>query len=395
MKAKWRFRCYPTAEQVSLLARQFGCCRVVYNHFLQVRQDAYRDSGKSVSYAETDRRLTSLKKQAEYAWLNEVSSVPLQQSLRHLQSAFANFFEKRSGFPTFRKKSHHQSATYTRSGFQWDAVNKRLTVAKMGTLKVRWSRQFAADPSSVTITRTSSGRYFVTMTLELPDAVPLPPSDSVVGVDLGLSRLATLSTGERIPNPRHLGRRLKQLAKLQRTLARRKKGSGRYQRQRKKIARMHERIADARKDTLDKLTTRIVREHGTICVEDLNVRGMVKNHSLARSLSDASLGLFRRMLAYKSQRAGRKLVVADRFFPSSKLCHKCGYRLNTLPLSCRGWDCPSCKAHHDRDDNASQNLANLAGGQLVTARGGSVRPHGASASGGKTRRTVNHPKAKV
>jgi putative transposase len=392
MLTKWRFRCYPTPEQAKSLSRTFGCCRFVYNHFLRLRTNAYRHGEQTVRYAETDRLLTALKKTTECTWLNEVSSVPLQQSLRHLQAAFVNFFEKRSSYPSFKKKLGRQSATYTRSGFRWDGPNRRLLVAKIGRLKVRWSRKVSVEPSSVTITHTPSGRYFVAMTLDIPAPSPLSKSKSVIGVDLGLSRLATLSTGERVTNPQYLGKRLKRLARLQRVLSRRVKGSRRWHRQRKRLARLQEHIADARKDTLDKLTTRLVREHGTIVIEDLNVRGMVKNHSLARSLNDASLGTFRRMVTYKAAGAGRTLVVADRFFPSSKLCHACGHRLDSLPLSCREWNCPSCKAHHDRDDNAARNLQNLGAGHALSARGGVVSRPEAKVSERKPRRTVNQPK---
>lgn len=367
------------------MARQFGCCRFVYNHFLRLRSDAYRNGGKKIGYAETSRLLTILKKQPECLWLGDVSIAALQYSLMHLQSAFVNFFEKRAAYPSFKKKGHRQTVSYARNGFGWNATKKRLSIAKIGSLRVRWSREVSVKPSTVTITRTPAGRYFVTLTLDLPTPDPLPKSDKVVGVDLGLTTLATLSTGEKVANPRHLGRRLERLARLQRILARRKKGSKRWHRQRKLVARLHERIVDSRKDTLDKLTTRLVRENGVICIEDLNVRGMVKNHSLARSLNDASFGMLRRMTTYKAERAGRRLVVADRFFPSSKLCNECGFRLPKLDLGVRQWRCEDCFALHDRDVNAAKNLMKLAGGQPVTARGGVVRPGGVSALPGKPR----------
>lgn len=390
MKTKWRFRCYPTPEQEQHLARTFGCCRFVYNHFLALRTDAYRDGGKSVSYAETDRLLTVLKKQEDRLWLNEVSSVPLQQSLRHLQSAFVGFFEKRTAYPSFKRKGNRQSATYTRSAFRWDADNRRLLIAKIGRLKVRWSRDVMVEPSSVTITRSPSGRYYVTLTLDLPDPEPLPRTGAVVGIDLGINRLATFSTGERIANPRFLGKRLKQLARLQQKLSRRVKGSWRWHRQRRKVARFQERIADARKDAMDKLTTRLVREFDVICIEDLHVRGMIQS-TLGRSLSDAALGMFRRMLEYKAERAGKTVKVIDRFFPSSQLCSRCGHRHSQLKRGDTRWTCPHCGAEHDRDDNASVNLK--AAGHAVSARGGVVSRGEGSPSFRKPRRTVNRPKA--
>jgi putative transposase len=365
--------------------------RFVYNHFLRVRTDAYRNGGK-VNYAESSSRLTRLKGTAGADFLNEVSSVPLQQALRHLQTAYVNFFEKRSKYPAFKEKGHRQAAEYTRSAFRWDGKNRQLSLAKVGRLKVRWSRDIpeGVEPTTVTVTKSPSGRYFVTLTLDLPGPAPLPPNDLVVGVDLGVSRLATLSTGEHVANPRHLGRRLKRLARQQRKLARRKKGSGRWHRQRKRVARLHERIADGRKDTLDKLTASLVRRFGTIVIEDLNVRGMAKNHGLARSLSDASLGTFRRLLTYKAERAGRTLVVVDRFFPSSKLCSNCGHRNDSLKLSDRTWTCQPCGVTHDRDLNAAVNLQKMAGGRPVSARGGSSKTRRASARTGTAQRTVNH-----
>ena len=360
------------------MGRTFGCCRVVYNHFLRLRTDAYRQGGKSVSYAETSRLLTLLKQEETHRWLGEVSSIPLQQTLRHLQTAFVNFFEKRTGYPSFKKKIGRQAAEYTRSAFRWDSPNRRLLIAKIGRLKVRWSRDVTVEPSTVTITKAPSGRYYVTLTLDFPDPEPLPRTGEVVGIDLGINRLATLSTGERVANPRHLGSVLKKLARQQRILSRQIKGSKRYERQRRKVAKLQERIADSRKDALDKLTTRLVREFDVLCIEDLNIRGMLRS-TLGRSLSDAALGTFRRMLEYKAHRAGKAIRVVDRFFPSSQLCSRCGHRNSSLQRGETRWICPSCGAEHDRDDNASVNIK--AAGHAASARGGVVRRPGDSSSG--------------
>lgn len=389
MKTRYRFRLYPTAEQEQILARTFGCCRVVYNHFLRLRTDAYRE-GRKVGYHETSALLTELKQTEEYVWLNEVSCVPLQQSLRHLQTAFVNFFEKRTGYPSSKRKHGKQSAEYTRSAFKYDPDTKALEVAKLGKLKVRWSREFTSLPTTATITKRPSGRYFVTLCLDEP-VKELPKAGKSVGVDLGVNRLATLSNGEHVPNPRHLYCRAKKLARLQRHLSRRQKTSNRYASLKRKIARFHECIGDCRSDALHKLTTRLVKDFDLVCIEDLNMRGMVKNHCLARSLSDASLGMFRRLLEYKCLRYGKTCVAVDRFFPSSKTCSICGYLLAELPLSCREWDCPECKTRHDRDHNAAVNL--LAVGHTDSnGRGEAGRPVRASARKGKPRRSVNHRK---
>lgn len=390
MTTKWRFRCYPDDAQKVHLAQTFGCCRVVYNYFLRLRTDAYRAEGRSVGYAETDRLLTLLKKEPEFAWLNDVSSVPLQQALRHLQKAFAGFFEKRTGYPSFKQKSQRQSATYTKSAFRWDAENRRLLLAKFGRLRVRWSREVNVEPSSVTITKSPSNRYYVTLALDLPNPDPLPKTGMSVGVDLGINRLATFSSGERVPHPRSLGKRLKKLQRLQRVLSRRTKGSKRRERQRLRIARFQEKIADMRKDHMDKLTTRIIRDFDLICIEDLNVRGMIRG-GLGRSVSDAGLGMFRRMVEYKALRAGKEVVILDRFFPSSQLCSECGHRYRGLKRSEVQWTCPSCSVIHDRDENAAQNILAAGHAERQNGRGGKVRPVRSPDRKGTSRRNVNHP----
>ena len=367
-KVRFKYRFFPTPDQERELARVFGCVRFTYNWALQLRTDAYRD-GNSLNYNATSAALTQLKKQEETAWLNEVSSVPTQQSLRHLQIAFKNFFDKRTGYPTFKKRRGKQSAEYTRSAFKYDSESNALTVSGLGKLKVRWSRAFQSAPTTATITKSPDGRYFVTLCLE-ESFNELPKTGESIGVDLGINRLATLSNGERIANPKHSNRRRKELAHQQRHLARKTKGSNRWEKQRVKVARVHARIADTREDYLHKVTTDLVRRFDLICVEDLNVRGMVKNHKLARSLSDASFGMFRSILKYKCARYGKELVAIDRFFPSSKMCNACGLVKESLPLDVREWTC-ECGAKHDRDENAAQNI--LALGHSVSVRGGSVR----------------------
>jgi len=323
-----------------------------------------------MNYKQSSAALTMLKRDSDHFWLNNISSVPLQQSLRHLQSAFVNFFEKRSGYPIFKKKSHRQSAAFTRSAFKYGANNHNLVLSKIGRIKIKWSRILPSYPTTVTLIYKPSGRFFVSFVVEVKDQ-KLPKTKEVVGIDFGISRLATLSNNEYIANPKHLAKRDKRLRWAQRQLARKQKDSNRYNRWRKYIAKLHEKVSDSRKDTIEKITTDIVRRFDLICIEDLYIRGMVKNHSLAKSLSDAAIGLATRKLIEKSERYGKNVIRIDRFFPSSKLCNNCGTLNEKLLLSDRVWTCKHCHIVHDRDLNASKNI--LAAGQAVSVHGAGVR----------------------
>lgn len=388
MKVRYTFRAYPTDRQARQLAREFGCARHVYNFALRLRTDSFKD-GKPVNYNASSAALTKHRADPEFDWLRESSSVPQQQALRHLQTAFSNFFAKRTAYPAFASKHGKQSAEYTVNGFKWDATNRNLTISKVGRLHVKWSRGFTSEPTTCTITKGRDGRYFVSLCLDEPAKAALPKTGSKVGIDLGINRIATLSNGERIANPRHTARHAARLARLQRVLARRVKGSGRWNYQRLKVARLHSKIANCRKDTLDKLTTDLVRRFDVLAIEDLNVRGMVKNHKLAKHISCASFGQFRSMLTYKCAWYGRELRVADRFFPSSKRCSDCGHIHEKMPLDVREFDCVECGKHHDRDENAAKNI--LAAGQAVSGQGGNASRLTASAIKRSSRRTVNQP----
>ena len=385
MKSRWTFRCYPTPEQEQHLARTFGCVRFVWNWALRARTDAFR-AGERMGYPATDRALTLLKQQPETAWLNEVSSVCLQQALRDLQVAFSNFFDKRTAYPTFKRKEARQSANYTERGFSFDAERCILKLAKIGAIKVKWSRKTIPHPSSIRLIRTASGKYFVSLVVETQPA-PLPETGDSVGIDFGISRLATLSNGERVSNPKHGAKWRRRLAFYQKRLARATKGSKRRMKVKRHVARIHEKIANSRSDTLHKLSTDLVTRFDVICVEDLNLRGMVKNHSLARSLHDASIGTTIRMIEEKAERYGKTVVKIDRWFPSSKTCSDCGYLVEKLPLSVREWSCPECGTIHDRDANAAANI--LAVGQTVSAHGGTVRRSRATAGERKSLRSAN------
>jgi putative transposase len=356
VRRAYRYRFYPTPEQADQLARTFGCVRLVYNRALEARTRAWVAERRRVGYGQSSALLTEWKRDPELAFLGEVSSVPLQQALRHLQAAFAAFFAKRARYPRFKsKKKSRASAEYTRSAFTWR--NGRLTLAKMkDPLDVVWSRPLpeGAEPSTVTVSRDAAGRWHVAILIETTVGA-LPPTDAAVGVDAGITNLVTLSTGEKVTNPRHEHTDRRTLAKAQRALSRKEKGSVNRAKATVRVARIHARIADRRRDYLHKLTTRLVRDNQTVVIENLGVRTMVRNHRLARAISDAAWSQLRSMLAYKCDWYGRRLVVVDRWYPSSKTCSACRRRTDTLPLRVRGWTC-DCGAVHDRDVNAARNI---------------------------------------
>ncbi|MGF6900959.1 IS200/IS605 family element RNA-guided endonuclease TnpB [Paraburkholderia sp. GAS348] len=372
IKRAYRFRFYPTPEQEAILARTFGCARFAYNHMLRLRTDAWYQRQERVGYHETSAALTALKKTPEHAWLNEVSSVPVQQALRHLQTAFANFFAKRAKYPNFRRKDGAQSAEYTTSAFKWDGASLKL--AKMDApLAIRWSRTIpkGAKVTTATVSKDASGRYHVSMLCD--DAVSAKPEVSgKVGIDLGLTHFAILSTGEKIAAPNTFRKNEARLAKLQRRLAKKQKGSANRMKAKLKVARMHARTADSRRDFLHKLSSRLINENQVIAIESLAVSNMQKNRCLAKSISDASWSEFTRQLEYKAQWYGRTLVGIDKWYPSSKRCSDCGHTAVKIPLNIRAWTCPECGSVHDRDINAARNV--LAAGLAASAHGESVSP---------------------
>lgn len=377
VKRAFKYRFYPTDAQAAELSRTFGCVRKVYNMAHAARTQAWTRQER-VNYNQTSAMLTAWKKTEELAYLNDVSSVPLQQTLRHLQVAFTNFFGRRAKYPRFKsRKKSRKSAEYTTSGFRFR--NGQLTLAKMSEpLDIAWSRALpeGASPSTVTVSLDAAGRWFVSLLCEDPSIKPLPATDTAVGIDVGLDHLLTLSTGEKIANPRHERRDRARLAKAQRELARKAKGDGANRaKARRKAARIHARITDRRRDGLHKLTSKLVRENQTLVIEDLTVRNMVKNRSLARTISDAAWSEFRSMLEYKAAWYGREVIAVDRWFPSSKLCSACGAMQDKMPLSVRTWTC-DCGTTHDRDVNAAQNL--LGAGLALTVCGAGVRPQRSS-----------------
>jgi putative transposase len=367
VRTAYRCRAYPDAAQQAVLNRTFGCVRVVWNTILAARRERYATQRAGTSYGQASAELTAMKHDPQRAWLNEVSSVPLQQALRHQQQAFAAFFARRARYPRFKSRAGRQAAEYTRSAFTLRGGVLRLAKTP-DPLAFVWSWPgvdvAGLDPSTVFVSKEPDGRWYVTLAVDTGPPQPLPAAGRAVGVDLGVHDFAVTSDGDRVPNPRHLERRARNLARYQRRLARCQNGSANRAKARAKVARAHRKVRDARRDFLHKTTTRLVRGYDLIATEDLAIKNMVRNRRLARAIADCGWGEFRRQLEYKCQRAGRQLVVIDRWYPSTKTCSACGFVLAELPLKVRAWRCPSCRTRHDRDLNAAKNI--LAAGLAAT-----------------------------
>ena len=379
VRTAYRCRAYPDQAQQAVLNRTFGCVRVVWNRTLAERHRLWCAEGTGLSYAASDAALTAMKKDTDLAFLAEVSSVPLQQALRHQHQAFLAFFAKRTRYPRFKSRRSRQSAHYTRSAFTMRGGVLRL--AKMdGPLRFVWSWPdvdvTSLDPTMVVVSGESDGRWYVTFSVDTEVPESLPGTGRAVGVDLGIKDFAVTSDEERIANPRHLERKARNLARYQRRLARCRKGSANRAKAKAKVARAHRKVRNVRRDFLHRASTRLVRGNDMIVIEDLAVTNMVRNRHLARVISDVGWGEFRRQLEYKCERYGRRLVVIDRWYPSSKTCSACGHLLAELSRCTRTWQCPSCGTRHDRDINAAKNI--LAAGQAVTACGADVRHPGTS-----------------
>ncbi|MBD2484433.1 RNA-guided endonuclease TnpB family protein [Planktothrix sp. FACHB-1365] len=372
MEKAYSYRFYPTPEQESLLRRTLGCVRLVYNKALHERTQAWYERQERVGYAQTSSMLTNWKKQEDLDFLNEVSSVPLQQGLRHLQTAFTNFFSGRTQHPKFKKKHQGGSAEFTKSAFKYK--NGEIYLAKcLEPLPIRWSRQIpkGCEPSTVTVRWHPCRRWHISIRFD--EAIkPLAITDKSIGIDLGISSLIVTSDGQKIANPKPYKKHYRRLRRAQKSLSRKQKGSKNREKARIKAAKIHAQISDSRKDHLHKLTTQLVRENQRIVVEDLAVKNMVKNRKLAQAISDVSWGEITRQLAYKCRWYGRTYIEIDRWFPSSKRCSNCGHIVEKMPLSVREWECYKCRTHHDRDINASKNV--LAAGLAVSVCGASVRP---------------------
>ncbi|MBD0023772.1 IS200/IS605 family element transposase accessory protein TnpB [Gordonia pseudamarae] len=362
MQLRYQYRVYPTPGQQNRLAQAFGCARVVFNDALRARQVAYQ-AGLKLSDTDVQKLVvTEAKRTPERQWLGEVASVVLVQASQDARRAYRNWFDSMSGkrkgrkvgAPRFRsRKDNRQAIRLTRNGFSIRA-NRKLYVAKVGELKVAWSRDLPSEPSSVTIIKDAAGRYFASFVVETSDE-PLPESQFEVGIDLGLTSFAVCSDGRVIDSPKFLRRAERKLRKAQQDLSRKQKGSKNRTKARVRVAKAHARVADSRKDWAHKLSTTLIRENQAIYVEDLCVTGLARTR-LAKSVHDAGWGMFVRMVEEKAARYGRTVVKVDRFFPSSQLCSVCGAKDGPKPLSVREWTCRGCGAVHDRDLNAAKNI---------------------------------------
>ncbi|MEG3880992.1 transposase [Microcoleus sp. herbarium7] len=355
MKARYQYRFYPTDQQRQSLAQLFGCCRVVWNDALAVSK-----SGRYPGYNSLAKSLTLSKKTEERQWLNDVSSVPLQQSLKQLEVAYNSYFEslkgkrkgKKVGQPRFKKKTNNQSATFVKSGFS--LKGKSVYLAKIGNINPIWSRELPSIPSSVTVIKDCANRYFLSFVVEI-EPVQIDAKNQSVGIDLGIKTFAVMSNGEKVQGPNY-SKLDKKIRKLQKKLARQPKDSKRRYKTRIQVAKLHNQIADTRKDFLHKLSTKVVSENQTIILEDLNVSGMVKNRKLARAISLQGWGEFRVLCEAKSEKFGREFRVISRWEPTSQVCFDCGFRWGKLDLSIRSLLCINCGIEQDRDENAAKNI---------------------------------------
>jgi len=361
MEYSYRFRLYPNRVQEDLIQRTFGCCRFVYNHYLDMRIEAYKGRGETMNYAACSRDMTILKK--EKTWLREADATALQSSLRDLDTAFQNFFHgikegKHVGYPKFKsKRRSRKSYKSKRVGGNIAVEGNKVKLPKLGLVKCAVSKEVSGRILSAAVSQAPSGKYFVSICCTDVEIEALAPTGASVGVDLGIKTLAATSDGGSYANNRHLYDADKRLRRLARRLSRKKKGSSNYEKARIRKARLEERIANQRRDDIQKATTDLIRKYDVICLEDLKTKGMMQNHHLARSVSDASFSEFRRELEYKAAWYGRKISVIDTFYPSSQLCSCCGYKNpDVRELKVREWTCPQCGARHDRDRNAAVNI---------------------------------------
>ncbi|MEG4046543.1 RNA-guided endonuclease TnpB family protein, partial [Microcoleus sp. Pol17_C1] len=373
MYKAYKYRIYPTDEQEVLLSKSFGCARWFWNYALNLCQETYKNTGKGLSRAYIQGLLPVLKK--EYEWLKEPYSQCLQVVALNLSTAYKNFFDKRAMLPKFKAKHGRQSISYPQNvKFDGDYIN----LPKIGLVFCRRHRDFEGDIKTVTVSRNPDGKHFISVLIDDGKEKPeLVPADKAIGIDVGLTHFAITSDGSKFGNPKHFVKRQRNLKRKQQKLERKKKGSQNRKKARRAVAKVHSKIARCREDFLQKLSRKIVNENQVIVVESLNIKGMVKNHNLAKSISDVGWGMFCTMLKYKSESEGKQYIEIDRWFPSSKTCHVCLNRVDNLTLDVRAWSCQRCGTHHDRDVNASINIRNealriLALGTSASACGGDV-----------------------
>jgi putative transposase len=374
-------RLYPTKEQEILLAQTFGCSRWWWNYALNKSIETYKETGKGLGQVALNSLLPKLKKAEDTAWLADCYSQVLQATTLNLTTAYKNFFEKRAGFPKFKSKQGKQSIKYPQNVKIVDG-NVKLP-GQIGEIKAKIHRLIEGKIKTVTISKTPSGKYLASILTEREGENPTLTCGKIYGIDLGLKHFAVVTDGEKVSkydNPKHLAKHEKNLKRKQKKLARKQQGSNSRYKYRKVVAKVYERVSNSRQDFLHKLSYKLVSDSQAVIVEDLHVKGMVRNRKLAKAISDVGWGTFTNFLAYKLERKGGKLIEIDRWFPSSKLCSNCFYQMNEMPLDVREWTCPHCGTHHDRDGNAAINIRALgirmlkAEGSAVSAVGGEVRP---------------------